>query len=198
MKLLRPFDPESPDLDAEEVDRLKDRREFGSEAEWAVYQAKVFYEILGDTTKAIEMLEGVLASESDNSDLLFCLSECYSRNPDTLDKAWEYCGKGLERDAQSDYGYTIQARVHLAREQPVKAYQSAMNALKLNSGNFEAGVYLGITGFAMAAAEKDPREMELSIENLRTTLSLNPESRRLQQVIKENEQYLERFRQSQG
>jgi hypothetical protein len=58
-----------------------------------------------------------------------------------------------------------------------------MSALKADGRNVEAGVILGMTGFAIAEVEGDEREMELSIENLKITQSLAPGSRRLKAII---------------
>lgn len=190
MKLLKPWDRISPELDTEEVGRLKDRNEFDSELEWTVYQAKVFYEGFGDPKPAVDILEEALKKHPSNSDLMFCLAECLSRNSSTLESALEYCDKGLDLNNESDYGHTIKARIHLTKEDPIQAYISAMNALKINSRNFEAGVYLGVTGFAIAATEGNIEEMEYSVKNLKTTLSLNPTSENLARIIAENEKYL--------
>ncbi len=195
MKLLRPIDGILADIEPEEVTRLKDRREFNNNAEWAVYQAKVFYEGFGDTEKAIEILEDARKAEPGNSDLIFCLAECYSRSEEGLDQAFKLCEKGVKIDNKSDYGYTIMARVQVAQQKPIDAYTSAMNALKINNSNYEAGIYLGSIGFAIAMAEGDIEEMQYSLENLRLTKKIFPDSARLDTIIKENEDYLKRFKQ---
>lgn len=193
-KLLRPFDKERPEIDQEPVDRLKERYDFNSDTDWAIYQAKVFYEVFGDVSKAKGILEEQLKCDSEDARLHFCLAECYSRNPASAEKCLEHCDAGLKIDPSSDYGHTIKARVELALQRPLDAYRSAMAALMINSLNFEAGVYLGIVGFALAASESDIEEMERSIENLRTTLSLNPKSKYLQNVIEEDERILASMR----
>lgn len=190
MKLLRPWDGISPELDIEEIGRLKDRYEFDSDLEWIVYQAKVFYEGFGDPKPAINILEEGLKKYPNSSDLMFCLAECLSRNNSTLESALDYCDKGLEVNDKSDYGHTIKARIHLTKEDSIQAYISAMKALKVNFRNFEAGVYLGVTGFAIAATEGNIEEMEYSVKNLKTTLSLNPACENLARIIAEDEKYL--------
>lgn len=194
LRLLRPLDPKSPEFDTEQGNRLRSRWEFANDVEWTVYQAKVFYEIFGDVRRASELLEKALDGAPKNADLLACLAECYSRMPDKLEKARELCTRSLAVNDQSDYCHTIMARVQVALGAPLDAYFSAMAALKLNGRNFEAGVYLGVVGFAIAMAEKDIEEVGRSIENLRVTLTLNPDSPHLQGIIAENERQLAEMR----
>lgn len=191
LKLLRPYDKEAPEIDVEQQGKLLERRDFPSDRDWAIYEAKVFYEALGDVSKATEILERQLQKEPEDADVLASLAECYSRTPAQYKKARDHAERALAIDDQSDYAHTILARVHLATDKPIDAYRSAMNALVINSSNYEAGVYLGITGFAIAVAENDLGEMEFSIENLRATQSLNPNSNLLTKIIQENEQVLE-------
>jgi tetratricopeptide (TPR) repeat protein len=194
LRLLRSFDPRCPEFDIEQAGRLRDKWEFANDLEWTIYQAKIFYEVFGDVQKASELLEKALKAAPESADLLACLAECYSRMPDKLEKAREYCTRSLAVNDQSDYAQTIMARVEIALGTPLDAYRSAMATLKLNSGNFEAGVYLGVVGFAIAMAEWNVEEMERSIENLRVTLSLNPDSPILQGIIAENERQLAAMR----
>jgi len=190
LRLLRPFDPQSPEFDTEQGGRLRDKWEFANDVEWTVYQAKVFYEVFGDVRKASELLEKALEGAPENADLLVCLAECYSRLPDKLENARELCTRSLAVNDQSDYSHTIMARVQVALGAPLDAYLSAIAALKVNSRNFEAGVYLGVVGFAIAMAENNIEEMERSIENLHLTLSLNPGSPLLQGIVTENDRQL--------
>ncbi len=190
LRLLRPLDQHCPEFHTEQAGRLRDRWEFSNDLEWAVYQAKVFYEVFSDVQKASELLEQALEADPENADLLACLAECYSRLPDKLALARDFCTRSLARDGESDYAHTIMARLHAALGKPVDSYRSAMAALKLNTHNFEAGVYLGIVGFALAQAEGDTEEMARSMENLRITLSLNTGSPLLQDIIEDNERRL--------
>lgn len=196
LRLMKPVDGVMEGVETEEVTRLKDKREFKSDSEWVVYQAKVFYEGFGDLESAIDILEESLRKESQNPDLMFCLAECYSRTPKRYQEALKLTKRGLGINKQSDYGYTIKARVEAALERHTDAYFSAMEALKINKYNYEAGVYLGTIGFAIAAEEGDVEEMEYSIENLKLTKRLFPESGRLTRIIEENEERLENFRMS--
>ena len=188
--LRRPYDPNCPEFEAESVVRLKDRREFNNPSEWALYQAKVFYEGLGDTQKAIDILEQALPLDSENLEMLESLAECYSREPNHFEKALEYCQKALAVNSSADHAYTVVARVQAAQGNLDVAYQAAIAALKLNSRNVEAGIYLGVIGFAMAMGNHDLDEMEWSIKNLRLTQSLIPQSKRLAAIIAENERVL--------
>jgi tetratricopeptide (TPR) repeat protein len=189
-RLLRPYDPECPEFEIERAGRLRDKWEFPDDLEWTVYQAKVFYEVFGDAPKASELLEKALRDAPEDADLLACLAECYSRMPGKLEAARHVCSRSLALDDQSDYAHTIMARVQAALGSPLDAYLSAMAALKLNSHNVEAGLYLGVVGFAIAVAEGDLGEIERSVENLRLTLSLNTGSQRLQSVVAEHERRL--------
>jgi hypothetical protein len=62
-----------------------------------------------------------------------------------------------------------------------------MEALKRNTYNFEAAVYLGVVGFALALAEGDEREMQLSLQNLKTTEERFPQSRLLSCLVEQHE-----------
>jgi len=195
LKLLRPFDKSDwEEVEGEEVDRLKDRWEFNSDTEWTIYQAKVFYEGFRDVKKAIEILEKGLEKDTQNSDILFCLAECYSRTPQS-EKALEYCTKGLEINSTSEYGYTIKARVEIDRKNFVEAYTSAMNALKINKYNYEAGICLGLSGFLLSARAGRIDAMEKDIENLKVTLHFFPESKKVQNLIGQAESYLNKLKQ---
>jgi tetratricopeptide (TPR) repeat protein len=192
-KLLRPSDEQKVDYDSEEITQLKDRAEFSNPIDWAIYQAKVFYEAFGDVDKAIEILETEHGRVPHDADVMFCLAECYSRTKDRLERAVELCTTGLSIDRLSDYGYTIRARAQLALGRPIDCYRSAMEALKLRTDNFEAGIYLGTVGFALALADHDAEEMRLSIENLELTGTLFPQSKMVARLIKENEMRLAEF-----
>lgn len=190
LELLRPFDRESPELDIEAVTRLRDKCEFATDLEWDVYQAKVFYEGFGDAKKAVEILQKSLERHPGSVDVLACLAECYSRLPGEEKKALEMAQQALASGNQSDYPHTIMARVFLAMNRPIDAYQSAMASLKVNSKNYEAGVYLGVTGFAIAMAEGNVEEMEWSVKNLRITQRLNPDSKHLARILEKHERLL--------
>ncbi|MFA6383628.1 MAG: hypothetical protein WCX17_04375 [Parcubacteria group bacterium] len=194
LKLLCPFDSQYPEFDTEQVGKLRDQREFPNDREWAVYQAKIFYEVFGDVQKAVEILKEALQKNQQDADILACLGECYSRIMGSEELALDYCSKALAINNQLDYAYTIMARVQTRIGRPIDAYKSAMAALKINSLNFEAGVYLGAIGCAIALAENDEKEMELSIKNLRKTQRLNPSSQRLVKIIQENEEKLNQMK----
>ena len=68
-----------------------------------------------------------------------------------------------------------------------------MEALKCNPYNFESAIYLGTVGFAIALADEDAEEMRLSIQNLRLTQKLFPQSGRVARLIEENERRLGEF-----
>ncbi|MBN1792406.1 tetratricopeptide repeat protein [Candidatus Woesearchaeota archaeon] len=193
-KPMLPWDRENPELETEETTRLKDRHEFSSELEWITYQSKVFYEGFRDINAATKILEDGLKKYPDQPDLLLGAAECLSRDKSQLKKALSYCQRGLKKDPDSDYGHTIKARIELAQEKPIDAYISAMNALKINSQNVEAGVYLGTIGFAIAEAEGNVEEMEYSIENLRITQRLCPGSKRIERIIAEDEKRLREYK----
>lgn len=194
LKLLRPYDSDSPEFEIEQVERLLDKREFPNDREWALYQAKVFYEAFGDISKATKILEKELQKDPQNADILACLAECYSRSPEHYESALECCENALEINDMSDYVHTIKARVLIATGKPIDAYFSAMAALRVNSHNFEAGVYLGVVGFAIAESEHNLEEMEFSIQNLRTTQKLNPGSQLLANIIQKNQSKLDHIR----
>ncbi len=193
MKLLSSMDRSCSEHDFEEASRLKEPSEFESDLEWIVYQAKVFYEGFRDLGAATNTLEEGLQKYPSSSDIHFCLAECYSRKPDTLEKAISYCTKGLAIEPKSDYAYTIKARSEHGLGKMIPAYFSAMEALKINKYNFEAGVYLGVIGFAMALAEGNIEEMKYSVENMKITLSMNPDSTWFAGILKENETVLEQY-----
>lgn len=193
LKLLRPFDMQHPDIDQEPIVQLKDRQEFSCESDWVIYQAKVFYELFRDSGEAMRLLEARAKEDERDARIHFCLAECYSRDCGGLARSLDCCEKGLAINAKSDYGHTIRARVELSLDRPFEAYLSAMAALKLNSRNFEAGFYLGTIGFAIATSEGNVEKMKLSNENLRTTLSLNPDSASLTKIIVENEAILRKI-----
>jgi hypothetical protein len=192
-KLLWAFDKQGDEHDCEEVTRLKDQHEFTDRTDWAIYQAKVHYEIFGNIEKAIWILESEHSRVPRDASVMFCLAECCSRKKDRLLQALELCTNGLLVDASSDYGYTIKARVQRALGDPINCYRSAMEALKLNKRNLEAGIYLGVVGFAIALAEGDPEEMRSSIKNLRVTQTIFPQSRVVARLIEENEKRLGEF-----
>lgn len=175
-RLMRPWDERCPECDSEAVCRLKERGEFSNDVEWTLYNAKVLYEVFGDVRKASEILRSGLERHPQEAALLACLAECYSRQSTTLQEAASVCQRTLELCPDCDYTHTIMARVQLAFGKPIEAYVSAMKALQANSLNFEAGIYLGTIGSAIAKAEGNLHEMEYSIANFRTTLSLNPGS----------------------
>lgn len=191
-KLLRPFE-KGVDQECEGISRLKERSEFRDPTDWAIYQAKIFYEGFGDIEKAIEILEAEQTRVPQDANVMFCLAECYSRTSGRLVRAVELCTTGLSIDATSDYGYTIKARTQLALGRPIDCYQSAMEALRRNMYNFEAAIYLGIVGFAIARADENEEEMRLSIQNLRLTQECFPQSRMVARLIKENEMWLAEF-----
>jgi tetratricopeptide (TPR) repeat protein len=157
-RLLRPFDEQGIDYESEGVTRVKDQREFHDRTDRAIYQAKVLYEAFGDVEKAIEILESEQRRVPEDADEMFCLAECYSRRKDHLERVVELCTTGLAIDPSSDYGYTIKARAELALGRPIHCYRSAMEALKRNVENFEAAIYLGTVGFAIALANQDREE----------------------------------------
>jgi hypothetical protein len=150
--------------------------------------------MFGDVTKASEILAAALERYPEDASVMACLAECYSRQPPTLREAFSLCQRVLELRPGCDYTHTILARVQLALGKPIDAYVSAMKALQANSLNFEAGIYLGTIGFAIAKAEGDIIEMEYSIANLRTTRSLNPRSQKLARIIADNEAELARMK----
>lgn len=193
-KLLQPFDKACPEFDQTSTQRLMERYEFDTHAEWAIYQAKVYYEIVNDVGKAVEVLKKQLSISPSDARLHFCLAECYSRMSGGSVNCLKECEEGLQLDAESDYGYTIKARAELALQRPIAAYESAIAALKINSRNYEAGFYLGTIGFAIAQAAGDIEEMRLSIQNLRITLSLNPDSTLLADIIAKDEEVLAKMR----
>ena len=192
-KLIRPFGEHGMDYESEEITKLKDRLEFPNATDWAIYQAKVLYEAFGDVEKAIEILETEHNRFPQDANVMFCLAECYSRTKDHLERAVELCTTGLSTDVFSDYGYTVKARAQLALGRLIDCYVSAMEALKRRTDNFEAGIYLGTVGFAIAVANKDAEEMRLSTENLRITQKLFPGSRIVTRLIEENEMRLAEF-----
>ena len=170
-RLLQPFHEQGIDYEPEGVTRLKDELEFRDQTDWAIYQAKVFYEAFGDLEKAIEMLESGQRRLPEDADVMFCLAECYSRRKDRLERVVELCTTGLAIDPSSDYGYTIKARAELALGRPIDCYRSAREALKRNVENFEAAICLGNVGFAIALADQDRQEMRPS-----EFLSTSPEA----------------------
>jgi tetratricopeptide (TPR) repeat protein len=192
-RLLRPFGEQGVDCETEPVARLQAESEFTNPIDWVIYQAKVFYEGFGNVEAAIKILEQEHGRCPEDVDLKFCLAECYSRTADRLERAVELCSTALLIDATSDYGYTIKARAELALGRPIECYISAMEALKRNSGNFEAAIYLGNIGFAIALAERNTDEMQMSIQNLKLTQELFPESRMVRSLIHQNEMRLGEF-----
>lgn len=192
-RLIKPFEPEQTDVAAEPVVQLKDRTAFSDPIDWVIYEAKVFYEVFGDIDSALATLERGHAEHPANMDITLCMAECCSRRPEQHARAVELCQKVLSQGPEGDCAYTILARVHAAAGQIVASYVAAMRALKLNSHNYEAGVYLGTMGFSIALAEGNAHEMACSLENLRLTQQHHPGGSRLAAIIAGHEQLLDQF-----
>jgi len=191
MKLLRPVDGLEGDVESEEVTRLKDRSDFNNPIEWAVYQAKVFYEGFRDIEKATSILEKALQEDASNPDLMFCLAECYSRREEKYARSLELCKEGL-KIKESDYGITIKARVHYQKGELPKAYRAARLALMINLNNYEALLYHNVIGFQYASIERDVNRMKKHIENLEMAVKMFPESTRLKKILVENKEIYRR------
>ncbi len=195
MRLYKSIDGICSGASAEKTGRLKERREFGSDSEYAIYQAKVFYEVFGNNAKAALLLEDALSRDDRaTEDLYISLGEVYSRfpeDPEKVSRGFDMCRKALEIDPESDDAYTIMARLHHIKGEFVECYLSAEKALKINLDNYEALLYHGSLGFAIAHQAGDIEEMQLSLENLRIAQKYYPESTRLEKIIAEDTAILE-------
>lgn len=195
IKLIRPVDPGVNEFDQSEHCRLMERFEFESDLEFGLYSAKVFYEAFNDIPKAIEILEKLEEQYPHDASVKFALAECLSRTKESSEKALQLCEIGLGLDSNSAYGFTIQARIYAAIGNVDEAYRSCMNALKIDRSLIEPAAILGVTGFWIAKAEGDLREMYLSVKNLEIALGKYPDSKYLANLFHE---YKKRYEKESG